>query len=274
MKRPKIAPFVATTLTAWACAAAVAQSVNIDFGSTLTSPSSTYAGAGKAGRWNTFASMPTSQRFPLLGLVGQPLAARVYNIGTTTMLAQDDPGTFGDDAALVDDMYLSFNNPVDACIFFENLWNGSYTVITYAITPSEPARLCRVRVDFGTPGPVMIGGAWPGGHQLGVTYARHTVTVTDGRLGVHSGLFGGNIQSGINGLQLIRNADRRGDLNCDGVVDFFDIDPFLLALFDASAFAAAHPQCDLANADLSLNGIVDFFDIDPFLTCLFSGTCP
>ena len=63
----------------------------------------------------------------------------------------------------------------------------------------------------------------------------------------------------------------RGDVNCDGSVDFFDIDPFLLALFDPAAYAAAYPGCD--NADISGDGNVDFFDIEPFLACLFAG-CP
>ncbi len=62
-----------------------------------------------------------------------------------------------------------------------------------------------------------------------------------------------------------------GDVNCDGSVDFFDIDPFLLALFDPAAYAAAFPGCD--NGDVNNDGNVDFFDIDPFLACLFSG-CP
>jgi len=33
----------------------------------------------------------------------------------------------------------------------------------------------------------------------------------------------------------------RGDLNCDGAVNNFDIDPFVLALTDATAYAAAWP---------------------------------
>ena len=32
-----------------------------------------------------------------------------------------------------------------------------------------------------------------------------------------------------------------GDVNCDGVIDFFDIDPFLLALFDAAGYAMRFP---------------------------------
>ncbi len=60
-----------------------------------------------------------------------------------------------------------------------------------------------------------------------------------------------------------------GDMNCDGVVDFFDIDPFLLALFDPAGYQAALPHCDLRYADLDGNESVDFFDINPFLDALF-----
>jgi hypothetical protein len=63
------------------------------------------------------------------------------------------------------------------------------------------------------------------------------------------------------------------DTNCDGHIDFFDIDPFLLALFDENAYAAAYPDCWAIAADANRSGSVDFFDIDPFLACLFD-TCP
>ncbi len=65
----------------------------------------------------------------------------------------------------------------------------------------------------------------------------------------------------------------RGDANCDGTIDFFDIDPFLLSLFNPAAYTAANCGGSLCAADIDCNGGVDFFDIDPFLTCLFS-TCP
>lgn len=61
-----------------------------------------------------------------------------------------------------------------------------------------------------------------------------------------------------------------GDTNCDGLVDFFDIDAFLLALFDAAGYAAAYPACaPLGTADVNNDGSVDFFDIDAFLLVLF-----
>jgi hypothetical protein len=66
---------------------------------------------------------------------------------------------------------------------------------------------------------------------------------------------------------------RRGDTNCDGTIDFFDIDPFLLALFDPAGYATAFPDCSLDSADVNTDDNVDFFDIDPFLGCLFSA-CP
>lgn len=62
-----------------------------------------------------------------------------------------------------------------------------------------------------------------------------------------------------------------GDLNCDGGVNFFDIDPFVLVLFDRAAYESLYPACDPHLADMDLSGSGDFFDIDPFLDALFGG---
>lgn len=59
-----------------------------------------------------------------------------------------------------------------------------------------------------------------------------------------------------------------GDLNCDGVTDFFDIDAFILALTDPAAHQAAFPGCDGRNADVNQDGALDFFDIDAFMQLL------
>ncbi len=56
-----------------------------------------------------------------------------------------------------------------------------------------------------------------------------------------------------------------GDLNCDGSVDFFDIDAFVLAVTDPPGYAAAYPDCDLMLADCNGDDSVDFFDIDCFV---------
>ncbi len=59
-----------------------------------------------------------------------------------------------------------------------------------------------------------------------------------------------------------------GDLNCDGAINAFDIDPFVLALVDPAAYAAQYPGCPVQLADLDGDGRVSVFDIDPFLELL------
>jgi len=59
-----------------------------------------------------------------------------------------------------------------------------------------------------------------------------------------------------------------GDLNCDGVVNNFDIDPFTLALTNPAGYAAAYPNCDRMLADCNHDGVVNNFDIDPFVKLL------
>ena len=56
-----------------------------------------------------------------------------------------------------------------------------------------------------------------------------------------------------------------GDCNCDGTVDFFDIDPFVLAITDPAGYGTAYPDCNILNADCNEDGTVDFFDIGPFV---------
>jgi hypothetical protein len=62
-----------------------------------------------------------------------------------------------------------------------------------------------------------------------------------------------------------------GDLNCDGLVNAFDIDPFVLALIDPDAYALAYPDCDYMLADINGDGAVNAFDIDPFVLLLTGG---
>jgi formylglycine-generating enzyme len=77
------------------------------------------------------------------------------------------------------------------------------------------------------------------------------------------------------GLRLIRLSQPGmvGDLNCDGLVNTFDIDPFVLALTDPAGYAAAYPSCNILNADVNCDGSVNTFDIDPFVLCLTGGGC-
>lgn len=64
-----------------------------------------------------------------------------------------------------------------------------------------------------------------------------------------------------------------GDLDCDGVLTNFDIDPFVLALIDPAGYAIAHPECAPLRGDCNADDRLDNFDIDPFVACLVVG-CP
>jgi len=67
---------------------------------------------------------------------------------------------------------------------------------------------------------------------------------------------------------------QRGDLNCDGAVDFDDINPFVTALVSRANYEAAFPNCRWLNGDIDGNGTVDFDDINPFVACLVQNGCP
>ncbi|QOJ14699.1 MAG: hypothetical protein HRU75_08630 [Planctomycetia bacterium] len=62
-----------------------------------------------------------------------------------------------------------------------------------------------------------------------------------------------------------------GDMNCDGVFNNFDIDPFVLALVDPATWQANYPDCPIANGDVNQDNAFNNFDIDAFVFCLVSG---
>jgi hypothetical protein len=62
-----------------------------------------------------------------------------------------------------------------------------------------------------------------------------------------------------------------GDVNCDGIVNNFDIRAFVLALTNPESYAAQFPDCDIMNADVDGDGIVTNFDISPFIQLLSGG---
>ena len=73
---------------------------------------------------------------------------------------------------------------------------------------------------------------------------------------------------GVDAYGIARWGCLRGDLNCDTVVNSFDIDPFVLAISDPNAYGNAYPDCDVWRADINADGLVNAFDIDPFVALL------
>jgi hypothetical protein len=59
-----------------------------------------------------------------------------------------------------------------------------------------------------------------------------------------------------------------GDMNCDGVVDLGDINPFTLALSNPEAWHDAYPDCDIMNGDINGDGVFNLADINPFVALL------
>jgi hypothetical protein len=63
-----------------------------------------------------------------------------------------------------------------------------------------------------------------------------------------------------------------GDSNCDGVLNLFDIDPFVLAVLAGQGAWSSTYDCDFECAnDIDDNGQVTFFDVDPFIDLIFGG---
>lgn len=62
-----------------------------------------------------------------------------------------------------------------------------------------------------------------------------------------------------------------GDANCDGLVNNFDVDAFLVAMRGEAEYSRVYPACDRWNCDLNGDGAVNNFDVDPFVALLIGG---
>jgi len=76
--------------------------------------------------------------------------------------------------------------------------------------------------------------------------------------------------SNIATVKLVYDWQICGDVNCDGHVDFDDINPFVWALSGEAVYLAQFPDCNWLNADCNEDGTVDFDDINAFVA-LFNG---
>lgn len=59
-----------------------------------------------------------------------------------------------------------------------------------------------------------------------------------------------------------------GDMNLDGTVDAFDIDPFVVALVDPVAYQNYYHFDPVTVGDINQDGVLNVFDIDPFVHLL------
>jgi hypothetical protein len=177
-----------------AIALAPAQSFNVDVGSVTAVPGASYgAAASQPGLWN---QMPDGFGTALVGLGGAATGASVSALGANFAFWANNAGTSGDDELLLD----------DACdgariYTFTGLAPGSYTLYTYAWAPDSSSYKTLVSVQGSSSPDQIVGGAWPGGHQLGVTYALHDVSAPAGDIVVTVTASSGFAT--LNGFQLV-----------------------------------------------------------------------
>jgi hypothetical protein len=67
---------------------------------------------------------------------------------------------------------------------------------------------------------------------------------------------------------LVTPEPNTGDVNCDGLVNFGDVNPFIFVLTDLPAWQANYPGCPDANGDINGDGSIGFGDINPFVALL------
>ncbi len=188
--------------------AAGGQSLNIDVGDAGSGPPSSYAAAGRAGVWNSMLAAHNTTEGGLVDVDGNPTPVTLRQIGGLELLTDPDPAVTGDDALLLDDFLVTYDAVLESCIFLANLEPGSYEVLVYARMP-DPAVFSYADVDQEPGNPhAIVGGPWPGGHQVAISYSRHLAVVSDnGQLNLHSGIVPAAdpaLGAALGGLQILR----------------------------------------------------------------------
>ena len=197
--RVRIATSICLGIMLAIASSASAQSINVNFSEAGSTPSSSYAAAGGAGMWNTVTGL-AGQTFTLFATDGSPTGVTVIQQPTATLITTTDPSVSGDDAILLNHGLVTTNQ--ETCLAFSNMHAGSYEVLVYAWLPLQPTVKSRTRQDE-APSTIDVGGAWPGHHEEGITYARYMVQVSsDGMLPAHSGLAPNAPAAALNAVQI------------------------------------------------------------------------
>ncbi len=240
------------------------QDINIDFSGgpimPAGTPGATYAGAGLAGVWNAIDG-PGGTPQGLVDLGGQAIPATL-SVTFASYWGADDPGTSGDDAALLDDGLSGLGDIMNG-VTFANLTNGVYQVIAYGWTPANPIDSTFLMVEGLLPYGLVTGGPWPGGFVEGITHGILWGEVTDGTLtvGYAGGMWG---HTGfLNALQLQRLQPLIGDFNDDGMIDEQDRVVLAAQFGLSSSDVGFNPW-----ADLNSDGVINEQDVLIFNTIL------
>jgi hypothetical protein len=166
----KLTRFTLLAAAILAAAPAFGQEFNIDYRNTRGVPPPAYPAVAGPGVWN---NPPGPALFaPLLNLGGIPTAAWI-NGAAVGNFSFNDPACPLPHSLLYEDGLVVAGPGGGNMFVVGGLQAGTYEVYTYAWAPGMPANLTQVTVFGSIDPPQDVGGAWPGGHVLGITYAYH-----------------------------------------------------------------------------------------------------
>jgi len=169
-------------------------------------------------------------------------------------------------------------------IYHEGTSASNTTIaVAYAFSNGGGQAASGTSWSYGTEGMNYITEAMGDGAYLGAAW-KHLLDIRENSVAIHQRYSNRDVCKELSGNSLFGNpflyanwtgyAYEAGDLNCDGMLDLFDIDPFVIALTSASetppfgTYDALYPDCDPLLADANGDEVVDLFDIDPFVEML------
>ena len=207
-------------------ATASAQEFNIDVNAAAGTPTATYgAAAGNAGNWASVPAVVPLAPLALTDVNGAATAVTIeiapgpssYNgLGAWNW---NNPGTAGDDQALMDDI-LDVGGGFPAAssldVTVKGLAAKTYDVYVYSFAPDNYltgngnfAWNTKVTITGATTGTQTSGSLnWPGSQQQGATYTKHTVTIAGGadlEILLESDTSGQGGFGSLNGLQILES---------------------------------------------------------------------
>jgi endonuclease/exonuclease/phosphatase family metal-dependent hydrolase len=204
-------------------------------------------------------------------MVGPTIAQAIINVATTAgghipvFLDLRVPAVVNSDT-VIDFGQIAQNAPATRSL---NVWNdGNVTLWTAAGIDNLDYTL-NASTGFTAPGGTFVNAA-------GSTHDQHTITMDTTTVGPKSGTVTILSNAADQPSRLVTllgevtggQTWQPGDMNCDGVVSYADINPFVLALSGQAGYEAQYPSCDFMNADCNNDGVVSYADINPFVQLL------
>jgi hypothetical protein len=162
--------------------AAAAIPINVDFGATYGTPSSSYGGAaGWVGTWNQIDPTSSSSN-SVLDINGNPTGVTVTVSAGEGLFSSNDPSTSGDVQALLDDELDVLPSTVgeSATVTISGLIPGLYEVYTYARDADTPTNETVTITVNGSSQTVQPTSDTFSGFVQGENYAYHTGTLAAG----------------------------------------------------------------------------------------------